>query len=156
MRKVHGKATSIPKSVTINTGDIKNGYCYKAGTSDTPPFEVEIGSKYDGGETDKGVQRIEDEAKGGTENTLFTHFAEFANFIFACSPLLKPYAGTEAQLIADSANLVRDHQYWLFNSGSDRYNIYYYNPLRPNLRKSLKSLLRGALTIVPMLMAVRN
>lgn len=127
-----------PKSVTINTGDIKNGYCYKAGTSDTLSFEVEIGSKYDGGETDKGVQRIEDEAKGGTENTLFTHFAEFANFIFACSPLLKPYAGTEAQLIADSANLVRDHQYWLFNSGSDRYNIYYYNPATAKFEKIIK------------------
>lgn len=51
-------------SVTINTGDIKNGYCYKSGNSDTLAFEVEIGSKYDGGETDKGVLRIEDEAKG--------------------------------------------------------------------------------------------
>mgnify|MGYP007025266740 CR=1 FL=1 len=74
----------------------------------------------------------------GTENTLFTHFAEFASFIFACSPLLKPYAGTEAQLIADSANLVRDHQYWLFNSGSDRYNIYYYNPATAKFEKIIK------------------
>jgi len=127
-----------PKSVTINTGDIKNGYCYKAGSSDTLSFEVEIGSKYDGGETTNGVQRIEDEAKEGTETTLFTHFADFANFIFACSPLLKPYAGTEAQLIADSANLVRDHQYWLFNSGADRYSIYYYNPATAKFEKIIK------------------
>lgn len=126
------------KSVTINTGNVKNGYCYKSGNSDTLSFEVEIGSKYDGGETDKGVLRIEDEAKGGTENTLFTHFADFANFIFACSPLLKPYAGTEAQLIADSANLQRDHQYWLFNSGSDRYNVYYYNPATSKFEKIVK------------------
>lgn len=124
-------------SVTINTGDIKNGYCYKSGNSDTLSFEVEIGSKYDGGETDKGVTRIEDEAKGGTENTLFTTFAEFANFVFACSPLLKPYAGTEAQLIADSENLVRDHQYWLFNSGADRFNIYYYNPATAKFEKAI-------------------
>lgn len=125
-------------SVTINTGDIKNGYCYKSGNSDTLAFEVEIGSKYEGGETDKGITRIEDEAKGGTENTLFTTFAEFANFIFACSPLLKPYAGTEAQLIADSANLVRDHQYWLFNSGSDRFNVYYFNPANSKFEKIVK------------------
>lgn len=125
-------------SVTINTGDIKNGYCYKSGNSDTLAFEVEIGSKYDGGETDKGVVRIEDEAKGGTENTLFTTFAEFANFVFACSPLLKPYAGTEAQLIADSENLVRDHQYWLFNSGSDRFNVYYFNPAISKFEKIVK------------------
>lgn len=125
-------------SVTINTGDIKNGYCYKSGNSDTLAFEVEIGSKYDGGETDKGVVRIEDEAKGGTENTLFTTFAEFANFVFACSPLLKPYAGTEAQLIADSENLVRDHQYWLFNSGSDRFNVYYFNPATSKFEKIVK------------------
>ena len=123
------------QSVTINTGDIKNGYCYKSGNSDTLAFEVEIGSKYDGGETDKGVLRLEDEAKDGTENTLFTTFAEFANFVFACSPLLKPYAGTETQLIADSANLVRDHQYWLFNSGSDRFNVYYYNPATSKFEK---------------------
>lgn len=123
------------KSVTINTGDIKNGYCYKSGNSDTLAFEVEIGSKYDGGETDKGVLRIEDEAKGETENTLYTTFAEAANFFFACSPLLKPYSGTEAQLIADSANLVRDHQYWLFNPGSDRYNVYYYNPATSKFEK---------------------
>ena len=126
------------KSVTINTGDIKNGYCYKSGNSDTLSFEVEIGSKYDGGETDKGVSRIEDEAKGGTENTLFTTFAEFANFVFACSPLLKPYAGTEAQLIADSDNLVRDHQYWLFNSDADRFNVYYYNPATSKFDKIVK------------------
>lgn len=125
-------------SVTINTGDIKNGYCYKSGNSDTLAFEVEIGSKYDGGETDKGVVRIEDEAKGGTENTLFTTFAEFANFVFACAPLLKPYAGTEAQLIADSENLVRDHQYWLFNSGSDRFNVYYFNPAISKFEKIVK------------------
>lgn len=126
------------KSVTINTGDIKNGYCYKSGNSDTLAFEVEIGSKYDGGETDKGVLRIEDEAKGGTENTLYTHFADFANFVFACSPLLKPYAGTEAQLIADSDNLVRDHQYWIFNSGSDRFNVYYFNPATAKFEKIVK------------------
>lgn len=126
------------QSVTINTGDIKNGYCYKAGNSDTLAFEVEIGSKYDGGETDKGVVRIEDEAKGGTENTLFTHFADFANFIFASSPLLKPFAGTEAQLIENSANLVRDHQYWLFNSGADRFNVYYYNPATAKFEKIVK------------------
>jgi hypothetical protein len=126
------------KSVTINTGDVKNGYCYKSGTSDTLSFEVEIGNKYDGGETDKGVLRIEDEAKGESETTLFTTFAEFANFIFACSPLLKPYAGTEAQLIADSANLTRDHQYWLFNSSSDRYNVYYYNPATSKFEKAFK------------------
>ena len=118
-----------PKSVTINTGDVKNGYCYKSGVSDNLAFEVEIGSKYDGGETDKGVLRIADEAKGETETTLYTHFADFCNFICSCSPLLKPYAGTEAQLIADSANLKRDHQYWLFNTGADRYKVYYYNPL---------------------------
>lgn len=126
------------KSVTINTGDIKNGYCYKAGNSDTLSFEVEIGSKYDGGETDNGVTRIEDEAKGGTETTLFTHFGDFCNFIFASSPLLKPYAGTEAQLIADSANLSRDYQYWLFNSGSDRYSVYYYNPATSTFEKIVK------------------
>ncbi len=126
------------KSVTINTGDVKNGYCYKSGNSDTLSFEVEIGSKYDGGETDKGVTRIEDEAKGGTENTLYTIFADFANFIFACSPLLKPYAGTEAQLIADSENLVRDHQYWLFNSDTDRFNVYYYNPATLKFEKIVK------------------
>jgi hypothetical protein len=126
------------KSVTINTGDVKNGYCYKSGTSDTLSFEVEIGNKYDGGETDKGVLRIEDEAKGESETTLFTTFAEFANFLFACSPLLKPYAGTESQLIADSANLTRDHQYWLFNSGSDRYNVYYYNPATSKFEKVSK------------------
>lgn len=126
------------KSVTINTGDIKNGYCYKSGNSDTLAFEVEIGSKYDGGETDKGVLRIEDEAKGGTENTLYTHFADFANFVFACSPLLKPYAGTEAQLITDSENLVRDHQYWLFNNGSDRYSVYYFNPATSKFEKIVK------------------
>lgn len=117
-----------PKSVTINTGDVKNGYCYKSGVSDNLAFEVEIGNKYDGGETDKGVLRIEDEAKGETETTLFTHFADFSNFICSSSPLLKPYAGTEAQLIADSANLTRDHQYWLFNTGADRYKVYYFNP----------------------------
>lgn len=117
-----------PKSVTINTGDVKNGYCYKSGVSDNLAFEVEIGSKYDGGETDKGVLRIEDEAKDETEATLFTHFADFSNFICSSSPLLKPYAGTEAQLIADSANLTRDHQYWLFNTGADRYKVYYFNP----------------------------
>lgn len=127
-----------PKSVTINTGDVKNGYCYKSGSSDTLSFEVEIGQKYEGGETDKGVLRIEDEAKGESETTLFTTFAEFANFVFACSPLLKPYAGTEAQLIEDSANLVRDHQYWLFNSGSDRYNVYYYNPATSKFEKIIK------------------
>lgn len=127
-----------PHSVTINTGDIKNGYCYKSGTSDTLSFEVEIGSKYDGGETDKGVLRIEDEAKGGTENTLYTHFADFANFIFASSPLLKPYAGTEAQLIADSENLQRDHQYWLFNTGADRYSVYYFNPATSKFEKIVK------------------
>lgn len=127
-----------PHSVTINTGDIKNGYCYKSGNSDTLAFEVEIGSKYDGGETDKGVVRIEDEAKGGTENTLYTLFADFANFVFACSPLLKPYAGTEAQLIADSENLVRDHQYWLFNSGADRFNVYYFNPATSKFEKIVK------------------
>lgn len=125
-------------SVTINTGDIKNGYCYKSGASDTLSFEVEIGSKYEGGETDKGVVRIEDEAKGGTENTLFTHFADFANFIFASSPLLKPYAGTEAQLIADSENLLRDHQYWLFNTGADRYSVYYFNPATSKFEKIVK------------------
>ena len=124
-----------PKSVTINTGDIKNGYCYKSGSTNTLSFEVEIGSKYDGGETDKGVTRIEDEAKGGTENTLYTTFAEFANFIFGCSPLLKPYAGTEAQLIADSENLVRDHQYWLFNTDADRFNVYYFNPATSKFEK---------------------
>lgn len=127
-----------PHSVTINTGDIKNGYCYKSGNSDTLAFEVEIGSKYEGGETDKGVVRIADEAKGGTENTLYTLFADFANFVFACSPLLKPYAGTEAQLIADSENLVRDHQYWLFNSGADRFNVYYYNPATSKFEKIVK------------------
>lgn len=127
-----------PQSVTINTGDIKNGYCYKSGSGDTLAFEVEIGSKYDGGETDKGKTRIEDEAKGGTENTLYTIFAEFANFVFACSPLLKPYAGTEAQLIADSDNLVKDHQYWLFNTGADRYNVYYYNPATAKFEKIVK------------------
>ena len=125
-------------SVTINTGDIKNGYCYKSGSSDTLAFEVEIGSKYDGGETDKGVLRIEDEAKDGTETTLYTHFADFANFIFSCSPLLKPYAGTEAQLIADSDNLIRDHQYWIFNSGSDRFNVYYFNPATSKFEKIVK------------------
>lgn len=125
-------------SVTINTGDVKNGYCYKSGNSDTLAFEVEIGLKYDGGETDKGRSRIADEAKDGTENTLYTLFAEFSNFVFACSPLLKPYAGTEAQLIADSANLVRDHQYWLFNSGSDRFNVYYYDPATAKFTKIVK------------------
>ena len=126
------------KSVTINTGDIKNGYCYKAGSSDTLSFEVEIGSKYDGGETDKGVLRIEDEAKGGTENTLYTHFGDFCNFVFACSPLLKPYAGTEAQLIADSDKLVRDHQYWIFNSNAERFNVYYFNPATSKFEKIVK------------------
>lgn len=126
------------KSVTINTGDVKNGYCYKAGSSDTLSFEVEIGSKYDGGETDNGKTRIKDEAKGGTENTLFTHFADISNFIFAHSPLLKPYVGTEEQLIADSANLVRDHQYWLYNSGADRFNVYYYNPATAKFEKIVK------------------
>lgn len=127
-----------PKSVIINTGDTKNGYCYKAGASDTLSFEVEIGNKYDGGENDKGTVRIEDEAKDGTENTLFTLFADFANFVFASSPLLKPYAGTEAQLMADSANLARDHQYWLFNTGADRFNVYYYNPASSRFEKILK------------------
>ncbi len=126
------------KSVTINTGDIKNGYCYKSGSSDTLSFEVEIGSKYDGGETDKGVLRIEDEAKGGTENTLYTHFADFANFVFACSPLLKPYAGTEAQLIAASDTLIRDHQYWIFNPGTERFNVYYFNPATAKFEKIVK------------------
>lgn len=116
------------KSVTINTGDVKNGYCYKSGSSDNLAFEVEIGSKYDGGETENGVLRIEDEAKGETETTLFTLFADFSNFICSSSPLLKPYAGTEAQLIADSAKLTRDHQYWLFNTGADSYKVYYFNP----------------------------
>ena len=125
-------------SVTINTGDIKNGYCYKSGSSDTLSFEVEIGSKYDGGETDKGVLRIEDEAKGETETTLYTHFADFANFIFACSPLLKPYSGTEAQLIADSENLLRDHQYWIFNAGAERFNVYYFNPATSKFDKIVK------------------
>ena len=126
------------KSVTINTGDIKNGYCYKAGSSDTLSFEVEIGNKYGGGEIDKGVTRIEDEAKDGTENTLYTHMADTFNFIFASSCLLKPYVGTEAQLIADSANLVRDHQYWLFNSGENRFNVYYYNPTTSKFEKIVK------------------
>lgn len=125
-------------SVTINTGDIKNGYCYKSGNSDTLAFEVEIGSKYDGGETDKGVLRIEDEAKGGTEKTLYTYFADFANFVFACSPLLKPYAGTEAQLIADSDKLIRDHQYWIFNVGTERFNVYYFNPATSKFEKIVK------------------
>lgn len=127
-----------PKSVTINTGDIKNGYCYKSGSSDTLAFEVEIGAKYNGGETDKGVVRIKDEAKDGTENTLYTVFAEFANFIFGCSPLLKPYAGTEAQLIADSSNLLRDHQYWLFNTGDDRFNVYYFNPATSKFERTVQ------------------
>lgn len=115
-------------SVTINTGDTKNGYCYKSGGSDTLAFEVEIGNKYDSTAMVDGVQRYEDEAKGGTEQTLYTHFADFANFICACSPLLLPYTGTAAQLAADSPNLKRDHQYWLHGAGADTYKVYYYNP----------------------------
>ena len=126
------------KDVTINTGDVKNGYCYKNGNSDVLAFEVEIGNKYEGGETDKGVPRIADEAKEETENTLFTTFAEAANFVFASSPFLKPYVGTEAQLIADSANLQRNCQYWLFNSSADRFNVYYYNPATAKFEKIVK------------------
>lgn len=124
-----------PASVIINTGDTKNGYCYRSGNSDTLAFEVEIGSKYDGGEEDKGKVRITDEAKGGTENTLFTAFAETANFVFGSTPLIKPFVGTEAELITDSGNLQRDHQYWLLNSGSSRFNVYYFNPASDKFEK---------------------
>lgn len=129
----------FPASVTLNTGSVKNGYCYMNNGSPVLSWEVEIGQKYGDGES---VGRIADEAKGGTETTLMTVFSDFANFIFSSSPLLLPWNGTAASLIAASADLRKDHQYWISANNADRYKVYYYNPAT-NLFEQVADMISG-------------
>ena len=120
------------QQVTINTGDKKNGYCYKEGDSNVLSFEVEIANKYDGGETDPELwgnyTRGEDELKGASETTFMVDFSKFTQFVCASSPLLQPWNGTVQSLKDSSQSLKTDHQYWIASEGSDKYKVFYYNP----------------------------
>lgn len=118
------------QQVTINTGDKKNGYCYKEGESYNLSFEVEIANKYDGGETDiENYVRGEDELKGDSERTFMVDFAKFTQFVCASSPLLQSWNGTVQSLKdTDPKSLRTDYQYWIAANGVDKYKVFYYNP----------------------------